>query len=157
MIERKKWKKKRDPRIKEWWKRDKVKRKCKERARNWFAGNAGMGIFQGKKWQRDRRRGKGGGEGRRDWQRNRGRWRANEWSCWVLHQPMLTEGNVMRISSITQRGSSPLVSSDGFSNNTAAWQVWHPGPHHAPDKHEAAHPEGCGFIFGEMFCFCSDH
>lgn len=50
---------------------------------------------------------------------------------------LLTEGNVMRISPIMQRGSSPLVSSDGFSNNTVAWQVWHPGPNHAPDKHEA--------------------
>lgn len=59
---------------------------------------------------------------------------------------LLTEGNVMRISSITRRGGSHLVSSDGFSNITAACQVWHPGSHRAPDKDEAARPGGCCFI-----------
>lgn len=64
---------------------------------------------------------------------------------------LLTEGNAMRISSITRRGGSHLVSSDGFSNITAARQVWLPGSHHAPDKREAVHHEGCWFISSGIF------
>lgn len=62
----------------------------------------------------------------------------------------------MRISSITRRGGSHLVSSDGFSNITAAWQVWHPGSHHAPDK--STRPpilkDAALFLVGRFASFC---